>query len=70
MTYTNVLEMLALSQIPVLSSERKEGYPLVIAGGTCALNPEPMADFIDFFVIGDGEEVTLELLQSSVPVNL
>jgi len=63
MTYTNVLEMLALSQIPVLSSERKEGYPLVIAGGTCALNPEPMADFIDFFVIGDGEEVTLELLQ-------
>jgi radical SAM family uncharacterized protein len=63
MTYTNVLEMLSLSQIPVLSSARNEAHPLVIAGGTCALNPEPMADFIDFFIIGDGEEVTLELLQ-------
>jgi len=62
MTYTNVLEMLALSQIPVLAAERNESYPLVIAGGTCVLNPEPMADFIDFFIIGDGEDVTLELL--------
>ncbi|MDD5289087.1 MAG: TIGR03960 family B12-binding radical SAM protein [Dehalococcoidales bacterium] len=63
MTYTNVLEMLALSQIPVLAAERNESYPLVIAGGTCVLNPEPMADFIDFFVIGDGEEVVPELLK-------
>jgi radical SAM family uncharacterized protein len=63
MTYTNVLEMLALSQIPVLAAERNDSYPLVIAGGTCVLNPEPIADFFDFFVIGDGEEVTLELLQ-------
>ena len=63
MTYTNVLEMLALSQIPVLAAERNDGHPLVIAGGTCVLNPEPIADFFDFFVIGDGEEVVLELLE-------
>ncbi|MBN1644202.1 MAG: TIGR03960 family B12-binding radical SAM protein, partial [Dehalococcoidales bacterium] len=63
MTYTNVLEMLALSQIPVLASERNETHPLVIAGGTCVLNPEPMADFIDLFVIGDGEEAVPELLE-------
>ena len=59
MTYTYVLEMLALSQMPVLAAERNESHPLVIAGGTCVLNPEPMADFVDFFVIGDGEDVTL-----------
>ena len=64
LTYTNVLNMLHLAQIPVLASERSNSHPLVIAGGSCALNPEPMADFIDFFVIGDGEEVLLELLDS------
>ena len=64
LTYTNVLNMLDLAQIPVLASERGVSHPLVIAGGSCALNPEPMADFIDFFVIGDGEEVVLELLNS------
>jgi len=64
LTYTNVLNMLDLAQIPVLASERSDSHPLVIAGGSCALNPEPMADFIDFFVIGDGEEVLLELLDS------
>jgi radical SAM family uncharacterized protein len=63
MTYTNVLEVLALSQIPVPAAERNESHPLVIAGGTCVLNPEPIADFFDLFVIGDGEEVMLELLQ-------
>jgi len=64
MTYTNVLELLSLSQIPVLTAERNESHPLVIAGGTCVLNPEPIADFFDFFVIGDGEEAVLELLPS------
>lgn len=64
LTYTNVLNMLDLAQIPVLASERNNSHPVVIAGGSCALNPEPMADFIDFFVIGDGEEVLLELLDS------
>ncbi|MBA7544160.1 hypothetical protein ES705_36508 [subsurface metagenome] len=64
LTYTNVLNMLQLAQIPVLASERNDSYPVVIAGGSCALNPEPMADFIDFFVIGDSEEALLELLDS------
>jgi len=62
LTYTNVLDMLDLAKIPVWAEERDDSCPIVIAGGTCALNPEPMADFIDFFVIGDGEEVLLELL--------
>ncbi|GAG35078.1 unnamed protein product, partial [marine sediment metagenome] len=64
LTYTNVLNMLDLAQIPVLAGERDDSYPVVMAGGSCALNPEPMADFIDFFVIGDGEEVLLELVDS------
>jgi len=64
MTYTNVLNMLHLAQIPVLSGERNDSHPVVIAGGTCVLNPEPMTDFIDFFVIGDSEEVLLELIDS------
>ncbi len=62
LTYTNVLNMLDLAQIPVLAADRKDADPLVIAGGGGALNPEPMADFIDLFVIGDGEEVVLELV--------
>lgn len=62
LTYTNVLNMLHLAGIPLLASERDDSQPLVIAGGSGALNPEPMADFIDLFVIGDGEEVVLELL--------
>jgi len=64
LTYTNVLNILDLAQIPVLASERNDSHPLVIAGGSCCLNPEPMADFIDFFVIGEGEEVLLELIDS------
>ncbi len=64
LTYTNVLNMLQLAQIPVLAVERDDSYPVIIAGGSCALNPEPMADFIDIFVIGDGEEVLLELVES------
>ncbi len=62
LTYTNVLNILDLGQIPVLAKERDDSHPIVIAGGSCCLNPEPMADFIDFFVIGDGEEVLPELL--------
>ncbi len=63
LTYTNVLNILNLAQIPLLSSQRDDANPLVIAGGSCALNPEPMADFIDLFVIGEGEEAILELLE-------
>jgi len=62
MSYTNVLNMLELAQIPLLASERDGDYPLIIAGGPCAFNPEPMADFIDLFVIGDGEEVITEIV--------
>lgn len=62
MSYTNILNILDLSNIPLLSKDRDESYPLIIAGGPCAYNPEPLADFIDFFVIGEGEEVVLEVL--------
>jgi radical SAM family uncharacterized protein len=62
LTYTNVLNMLDLAGIPALAAERDEGHPLIIAGGSCTINPEPMADFIDVFIVGDGEEVILEFL--------
>jgi radical SAM family uncharacterized protein len=62
LTYTNVLDILDLAGIPLRSTERDDTHPLIIAGGSCALNPEPMSDFIDLFVIGDGEEVLPELL--------
>lgn len=62
MSFTNILNMLDLSGIPLKSSERDESFPLIIAGGPCAYNPEPLADFIDAFVIGEGEEVFHEVL--------
>ena len=61
-TYINVLYMLDLAGIPLLSEQRGEGQPLVCAGGPCTANPEPLADFIDFFVIGDGEEIVGEIV--------
>ncbi|MBU5635418.1 TIGR03960 family B12-binding radical SAM protein [Geomonas sp. Red69] len=61
LSYTNILNMLDLSGIPLLACDRPEGYPLVIAGGPCAYNPEPLADFFDAFLIGDGEEAVIEL---------
>lgn len=60
--YTNVLNILELGGIPLKSSLRDETYPLVIAGGPCALNPEPMYEFFDLFVIGEAEEVILEIV--------
>ncbi len=63
MCYTTILNMLDLAGIPLLSSERDENMPLVIAGGPCAYNPEPLADFFDLFIIGEGEEVNLELME-------
>ena len=59
--YTNVLNILDLAEIPILSEEREDHIPLIIAGGPCAYNPEPLAKFIDAFVIGDGEEITIEI---------
>lgn len=62
MSYTNILNMLDLAGIPLLAADRGEDDPFILAGGPCAYNPEPLADIIDFFVIGEGEEVTLEIL--------
>ncbi|MBW8012263.1 MAG: TIGR03960 family B12-binding radical SAM protein [Chloroflexi bacterium] len=60
--YTNTLNILDLSRIPIFSRDRTEAHPLVIAGGHAALNPEPMHAFIDAFVIGEGEEVIQEII--------
>ena len=59
--YTNVLNMLSLGGIPIWAVERKDGDPVVIAGGPCTFNPEPMSGFFDALVIGDGEEVIQEI---------
>ncbi len=63
MCYTTVLNMLDLAGIPLRAAERGDDQPLVIGGGPCACNPEPIADFFDLFVMGEGEEVTLELME-------
>ncbi len=60
--FTNALNLLDLAGLPVRSADRDETYPLVIAGGHACYNPEPMAPFIDVFVIGEGEEVLLEII--------
>ena len=62
MAYTTVLDMLDMAGIPLRAKERTGLLPLVFAGGTAAVNPEPMADFMDLFVIGEGEEMNNELL--------
>ena len=62
MAYTNVLNMLDLAGLPLRSQQRPELTPLIVAGGTCCYNPEPLAPFIDMFVLGEGEEVTLEYI--------
>lgn len=61
MCYTNILNMLDLAGVPVRAADRKELSPIVVAGGPCVCNPEPLAEFIDIFIIGEGEEVNLEL---------
>ncbi len=63
MAYTTVLDMIDMAGVPIHSADRKALFPLVIAGGTAALNPEPMADFIDLFLLGEGEEMNNELLE-------
>ncbi|SFR97692.1 TIGR03960 family B12-binding radical SAM protein [Anaeromicropila populeti] len=62
MCYTNILQVLDLSQIPIYAKERTEEDPIVIGGGPCAYNPEPLADFFDMFYIGEGETVYDQLL--------
>jgi len=64
LNYTNVLNMLHLAGLSPLAAERGETDPLIIGGGSCAYNAEPLADFFDLFVIGEGEEVLLELVRA------
>ncbi len=63
MCYSNILNMLKLAGIPLRSAERKGLENIVFAGGVCAFNPEPLADFIDFFALGEGEEITPEIIR-------
>lgn len=61
--YTNTVNMLQLAGIPIYAADRNDSHPLIIAGGACAYNPEPMADFIDIFSIGEGEYALVELAE-------
>ena len=64
MCYTNILQVLELSQIPIFAKDRTEEDPIVIGGGPCSYNPEPIADFFDLFYIGEGETVYSQLLDA------
>lgn len=64
MCYTNVLQVLDLGQIPLLSADRGEEDPIIIGGGPCTYNPEPLADFFDIFYIGEGETVYFDLIDA------
>src|SRR5512138_1585694 len=63
LTYTNVLNCVDLAGVPVRATDRRPEHPLVAAGGHCTYNPEPLADFLDFVVLGDGEEVVAEVTE-------
>ncbi len=62
MAYSNILNMLALAGLPLKSADRHELKNIVFAGGVCAYNPEPLADYIDFFSLGEGEDITVEIV--------
>ena len=64
LSYTNILNMLDLANVPILRTERKLDDPFILVGGPCAYNVEPMADFVDIVVLGEGEEVNLEILNA------
>ena len=64
LSYTNILNMLDLGNVPVLSADRKDNDPFVIVGGPCVYNPEPLADFFDFAIIGEGEEIMIEVMEA------
>ncbi len=63
LSFTNVLAMLDLGRIPLRRRDRRQGDPIVLAGGPCVFNPAPMSDFVDAFAIGEGEEIVLEIAQ-------
>ena len=62
MAYSNILNMLDLAGVPLYAKDRRELKNIVFAGGVCAFNPEPLADFIDFFSLGEGEDITVEIV--------
>ncbi len=62
LSYTNILNMLNLANLPFYASQRHEGMPLIVAGGPCAYNPEPLAEIVDMFFIGEGEELLLDFI--------
>ena len=62
MCYTNILNMLSLAKVPLHAADRPDLKNIVFAGGVCTFNPEPLADFIDFFSLGEGEEITPEII--------
>lgn len=64
LSYTNILNILELSGIPPLAKDRNDSFPLILGGGPCAFNPEPLADFFDAFLLGDGEEAVLEIART------
>lgn len=68
MSYTTVLYMLDLAGIPLLASERNDSFPIIQGGGPCAVNPEPLADFFDLFVIGDGEVSMRQLAELKLKI--
>jgi radical SAM family uncharacterized protein len=63
MSYTNIVNMLDLAGVPIRSSERNENHPFIVAGGPCAYNPEPLHGIVDFFMLGEGEELMLEAME-------
>lgn len=66
LSYSNILNMLDLSNIPLLSKERDNTHPFICAGGPCAYNPEPLADIIDFFILGEGETINVEIMKKHI----
>ncbi len=64
MSYTNIVNMLDLAGIPIRSGERNENHPFVVAGGPCAYNPEPLYNIVDFFMLGEGEEQLLDVMEA------
>ena len=64
MTFTNILELLLLSRVPLRRDERGNSDPLIVAGGPCAFNPAPLVPWIDVFVLGDGDQAAVELART------
>lgn len=68
MCYSTVLKMLDMFDIPVLSSDRTDKHPIILAGGPCCSNPVPMSKFVDIFIIGDGEDANIEVLKKYIEI--